>query len=126
MNYQSWHLYSISQPAGGPTATSIKIKDGQPFKLADRIKAAPPVEKFDNNFKMETEFYKDKAEFILPVSAGTEAKNASEIIVEVQFQVRHGGTGTKVISNGKRATPSLWRDRTSKLFQQRLAGTRFR
>lgn len=82
-----WHLYSISQPSGGPTATTIKIKDGQPFKLADAIKAPAPIKTYDNNFRMETQFYKEKAEFVLPIEGQPEAKNAAKLIVEVEFQL---------------------------------------
>lgn len=84
---KGWHLYSISQPSGGPTATTIKVKDGQAFKLADSIKAPPPIKTYDNNFRMETQFYKDKAEFVLPIAGDAEAKNATKIIVEVEFQL---------------------------------------
>lgn len=84
---KDWHLYSISQPSGGPTATTIKIKDGQAFKLADAIKAPPPIKTYDKNFRMETQFYKDKAEFILPIAGDPAAKNATKMIVEVEFQL---------------------------------------
>ncbi len=82
-----WHLYSISQPAGGPVATSIKVKDGQPFKFADRIRASLPIKNYDNNFRMETEYYQDKAEFILPISATSNIDPAAALIVEVTFQL---------------------------------------
>ena len=31
-----WHLYALSQPAGGPIAMSITVPKGQPFSLAAR------------------------------------------------------------------------------------------
>lgn len=82
-----WHLYSISQPPGGPTATTIKVKPGSPFKLADNIKAAPPIKTYDNNFRMETEFYQDKGEFTLPLEVVSEAQDAKELTVLVNFQL---------------------------------------
>lgn len=77
-----WYLYSTTQPPGGPNATKIEIKE--PFKLTDKIKADPPKKKFDNNFRMETEFYKEKAEFGLPIQAGSDVK---ELVVAVTFQL---------------------------------------
>ena len=82
-----WHLYSISQPPGGPTATTIKIKNGTPFKLAGSIQAAPPIKTYDNNFQMETEVYNDKAEFTLPVTVVSEVQDTKELIVLVTFQL---------------------------------------
>lgn len=80
-----WYLYSITQPPGGPNATTIEIKE--PFKLADKIKAETPKKKFDNNFRMETEFYKEKAEFGLPIQVGSDTKDSKELVVAVTFQL---------------------------------------
>ena len=85
--FNGWHLYSLSQPEGGPIATIIKLTEGQPFRFSDRIRATPPVKMFDNNFRMETEYYEDRAEFVLPVSRLPEAISPAEISVEVVFQL---------------------------------------
>ena len=81
-----WHLYSLSQAPGGPIPTSIRFKDGQPFRFTDRIRASAPLKTYDNNFRMETEYYEEKAEFILPVTALAGAADAREMIVAVTFQ----------------------------------------
>ena len=63
-----WHLYSTTQPAGGPVATRISLPPGQPFKLAGAIKSAAPLTELDPNFGIDTRFYEDSAVFTLPVA----------------------------------------------------------
>ena len=48
-----WHIYSITQPAGGPVATSIKLKASESYRLVGEFQAVPPPVKkaepaFDN------------------------------------------------------------------------------
>ena len=52
-----WHLYSLTQPPGGPNPTRVAVPAGQPFKLAGAIKAPRPTIKFDENFQLDTESY---------------------------------------------------------------------
>ena len=41
---EGWHIYSITQPKGGPIATKIKLDDG-PYKLTGDFKASPQPKK---------------------------------------------------------------------------------
>ncbi|MBN2475894.1 MAG: thioredoxin family protein [Pirellulales bacterium] len=48
-----WHIYSITQPAGGPVRTTIELDDSDEFRLAGQFRALSPPEKkreevFDN------------------------------------------------------------------------------
>lgn len=80
-----WHLYSISQPKGGPTATTIELGADQQFKLSGSIQGPKPEKLFDRNFKMETEFYSKSAEFVLPLTAT--AAGVKTLTVAVTFQL---------------------------------------
>jgi thiol:disulfide interchange protein DsbD len=76
-----WHLYSLTLPiyeGGGPTATTIKLSDGQPFSLIGDLAAPPPRRALDNNFNppIESEFYEDKVEFGARVRATTGTETA--------------------------------------------------
>ena len=83
-----WHMYSITQPAGGPTTTVIKIPAAQPFSLDGQVSGPSPHVAYDANFEMNTETYEESAAFIVPVAV---AKNASagdqKLTVDVRFQV---------------------------------------
>src|SRR6266850_1397771 len=52
---EGWHIYSVTQSAGGPVATEIKVGTGQPFSLSGPITAPKPEVKFDENFQMNVE-----------------------------------------------------------------------
>ena len=82
-----WHLYSTSQPPGGPIPTRIWLPAGQPFALGGATGAPRPKVAFDQNFEMDVESYNDTAAFTLPVkvSAGA-AAGAQKLAVQASFQ----------------------------------------
>src|ERR1700730_8038767 len=47
-----WHLYSLTQGAGGPVPTRITVPDGQPFKLAGNVSGPRPRVEMDPNFEI--------------------------------------------------------------------------
>src|SRR5258707_14264147 len=48
--YEGWHIYSLTQPEGGPFPTRITVPAGQLFKLAGSIQAPHPKTKFEEVF----------------------------------------------------------------------------
>jgi thiol:disulfide interchange protein DsbD len=68
-----WHLYALTQVAGGPNALVISVPKDQPFALSGPIEAPVPKTEFDPNFSIDTQFHADSAVFTLPlkVAAGT-------------------------------------------------------
>jgi thiol:disulfide interchange protein DsbD len=82
-----WHIYSISQPPGGPIATVISLRSGLPFTLSDAIEGPEPEKAFDSNFQMKTEFYREAATFMLPlVVAADSLEGRQKLEVAVRFQ----------------------------------------
>ena len=82
-----WHLYSITQGAGGPIPTRITLPDGQLFKLAGAIKAPAPRVEMDKNFGINTETYEGSANFTLPVAVASDASaGEQQLLVNVRFQ----------------------------------------
>lgn len=81
-----WHLYALEQPAGGPIATTIKVPEGKPFKVNGEINAPTPITEFDPNFQIDTKFYKNQAEFTVPLQATGET-SADDLAVNVRFQL---------------------------------------
>src|ERR1019366_6044708 len=80
----SWHLYSTTQPPGGPVQTVITIPDHAAFTLAGAPRAREPDVAPDNNFEIVTETYADSVTFIttvVPLMAG-----AHTLRVKVSYQ----------------------------------------
>lgn len=87
-----WHLYALDQPAGGPIATTIKVTEGKTFEIAGPIKPAkPPQVKPDPNFivndkPLDTKFFLDNAEFLVPLKALADT-TAADVSLDVRFQL---------------------------------------
>jgi thiol:disulfide interchange protein len=84
---EGWHLYSITQPPGGPIATRVSVSKGQPVTLAGTIDAPEPRVVFDQNFGMDTELYDGEATFGIPLKLAADAGAGTlKIAVETYFQ----------------------------------------
>ena len=84
----NWHMYSITQGAGGPIPTRITVADSPVFKAAGSPRGSAPKREMDPNFGIETEFYAGSASFTLPVSVNAGAAPGSETLtVNVRYQV---------------------------------------
>jgi DsbC/DsbD-like thiol-disulfide interchange protein len=80
-----WHVYALSQPAGGPTPLKITIPSSAPFALQAPIAEAKVTRREDLSFKMETVFYLNAVNLIVNVKKeGTSA--ADTLPVDVRFQ----------------------------------------
>ena len=68
-----WHLYSTTQPPGGPITTTITLQDTPDFAIAGSIGARDPDVAPDNNFPLPdstvliTETYLDSVTFAVPI-----------------------------------------------------------
>jgi thiol:disulfide interchange protein len=84
---EGWHLYSTTQPPGGPNATRITMPAGAPFSFYGAPGGPPPAVKYDANFSMETETYDGSVTFALPVEVAKDAASGShKAEVHVRFQ----------------------------------------
>ena len=84
---EGWHLYSITQPAGGPIATRVSVSKGQPVTLAGTIDGPQPRVVFDQSFGMDTELYDGEATFGIPLKLAADAKAGTQkITIETYFQ----------------------------------------
>ena len=68
-----WHLYSTTQPPGGPVPTRFTLLSGPPFQIGNQVRQSTPTTKFDVNFGIPTEFFNVGADFwvTLKVAADT-------------------------------------------------------
>ena len=52
-----WHVYALSQPAGGPTALRVTVDDNQVALATGAPSGTPPQKRHDPSFGLETKFY---------------------------------------------------------------------
>ena len=79
-----WHLYSITQPPGGPVRTVISLPAGSAFVMNGKVKAPDPDVALDPNFNILTETYVDSVTF--PVRVIPHESGARKLAVTVAFQ----------------------------------------
>jgi thiol:disulfide interchange protein DsbD len=80
-----WHVYSITQPPGGPNAATVTVAAGQGFERQGDITGTSPETAFDPNFQMQTQFYQKAVHLEIPlVSTGN--STAQTVKVDVRFQ----------------------------------------
>ena len=79
-----WHLYSVTQPPGGPLPTVIAIAPKSPFALSGKIKAPEPAVALDPNFNILTETYVDSVTF--PIRVVARSMNATSLAFAVSYQ----------------------------------------
>jgi len=88
-----WHLYSLTQPAGGPVPTRIPLAQSQLFALADSVQGVPPQREFDPNFGIEVETYSGSTPFLVPVKVMPEAKpGVDTVAIKARYQVCNATT----------------------------------
>ncbi len=82
-----WHLYSMTQPPGGPRATRIEIPSDSPFRLAGPIQRPAPDTIPDANFGIMSEVHDDSVTFRLPLASGPgPRRGTNRLVVAVTWQ----------------------------------------
>lgn len=84
-----WHIYSVTQPPGGPIATRITIPEGQSFVAAgEPVPSASPQVSYDKEFKMDVQEHVKAVGFTIPVRLdGSARETADSLRVDVRYQV---------------------------------------
>lgn len=89
----SWHLYSLTQPEGGPRPTRISIDETGPVRLIGTPRQPRPRVAPDPNFSTPgqppfmTETFENRADFTLDVEVRPDATaGPQKVIVKVGFQ----------------------------------------
>ena len=85
---KGWHIYSLTQAAGGPIPLRIGVEGAPDLSLRGIIQAPKPEKYFDKNFSMTTELYSGSARFVVPVGVpGRAAPGLRRIQVTARYQV---------------------------------------
>jgi thiol:disulfide interchange protein len=83
-----WHLYSLTQPAGGPRPTLVTLDENPVFALDGEVKQPKPKVAFDPNFQINTETFDGTVTFTAPVKVAADAPpGAQKLVAKVRFQV---------------------------------------
>ena len=62
-----WHLYSLTEPPGGPIATTIRVGPAALASISGMIRSPLPTIALDPNFGIQTEWYHDSVTFGVPI-----------------------------------------------------------
>lgn len=82
-----WHLYSLTQPAGGPRATAMRILSDPPFRLAGAIGQPAPDTIPDRTSTGVSELYSDSVTFRLRIGARSRlSEGKPPLVVAVTYQ----------------------------------------
>jgi len=70
-----WHIYSITQPKGGPIRTQVTVKESSDYKLAGEFFADPPAESHEEPLfqNLVVESHEGKVTWIAPLQLSTSA-----------------------------------------------------
>lgn len=81
-----WHVYSLTQGAGGPVPSRITVESGV-FKAAGAASGSAAKREMDANFGIETETYTGGATFSVPVSVDAAAQpGTQDLTVNFRYQ----------------------------------------
>ena len=82
-----WHVYSLTQPPGGPIALKVSLDDADTGSIIGDIKAPSPLTKQDRAFDLETQTYSGALQLAVPVSLRDGlTQGAHDVRVSVRYQ----------------------------------------
>lgn len=83
----SWHMYSMTTPTGGPIVTTIALEDN-PAVDSWQIYYPPATRKFDPNFGIDAETYEKQAVFQLLIRLKPDAPTGPlELTARMRYQL---------------------------------------
>jgi DsbC/DsbD-like thiol-disulfide interchange protein len=82
-----WHVYALTQPAGGPTALRVTLDDNTVADAAGTPSGSTPQKRHDPSFGLETRFYTHSFTVRLPVQLKQQSDGGRQLIpISVRFQ----------------------------------------
>jgi thiol:disulfide interchange protein DsbD len=82
----AWHIYSVTQPRGGPFPSRITLAESRPFRLAGTVTGPAPKVEMDPNFGIQTETHAGKPAFRIPVQVAAETPGAQQLKIRARYQ----------------------------------------
>ncbi|HEV7389617.1 MAG TPA: protein-disulfide reductase DsbD N-terminal domain-containing protein [Gemmatimonadaceae bacterium] len=85
---KGWHIYSLTQKAGGPIPLRLELVGPPDVVVRGVIKAPKPDRFFDKNFGIETELYSGSPRFTIPVGVpGRALSGIRKFQIGARYQV---------------------------------------
>ncbi len=82
-----WHVYALTEPAGGPTALRVTLDDNAIAEVAGAPTGSEPQKRRDPSFGLETRFYTHSFTVRLPVQVKQQPTAGKQLIpVSIRFQ----------------------------------------
>jgi DsbC/DsbD-like thiol-disulfide interchange protein len=82
-----WHLYSTTQPLGGPVPTRITVAPSQIFEGSGALSFPKPIVAPDPNFGINVETYDRTVTFTVPVHIAANARpGVDTVAIQARFQ----------------------------------------
>lgn len=75
-----WHLYSTTQPSGGPIPTRISVGPSSIFAEAGALAFPKPTVAPDPNFGINVETYQRTVTFTVPVHVAADARRGVDTV----------------------------------------------
>jgi len=95
---ENWHIYSLTQPAGGPQISKLEFAKGSPVQLAAPFVANPPPHVIppggENAFKVNSEEHEGEVQWSATISfAGKEDPKTIPVVINYSGQrCKNGGS----------------------------------
>lgn len=83
---QGWHVYALTQPAGGPIPLRISLDENDVAQIRGTTSGTDPIRIKDSSFQMETQLYRGDFTFHVPVEVKNPAAGKQVIPLNVRFQ----------------------------------------
>jgi thiol:disulfide interchange protein DsbD len=82
-----YHLYSLTQPDGGPNRTTIELKDGSALVAAGKPIQPPFKSEYDQGFKITVEEYEKGVSFGMPVTLKPGISGEQKAAISFHYQL---------------------------------------
>lgn len=83
---QGWHVYALTQPAGGPIPLRISLDENDVAKIQGEASGTKPIKHLDTSFQLETQFYQGDFTLHVPVEVKHPVAGKQIIPLSVRFQ----------------------------------------
>ncbi len=83
----TYHIFSLTQPEGGPFVTQIVLPEGSPFEIAGRPQQKAFLTKHDEGFEMDVQYFEKETDFVIPIRVPKDASGQQTLLVSVTYQL---------------------------------------
>lgn len=83
---KGWHVYGITQQAGGPLPLVLRVEANAPYEINGAITGSIPQKHKDASFNLNTEYFTDAFSLEIPLKQTAPSQN-NDVPLAVRFQM---------------------------------------